>query len=195
MENKKSEFKASAKVIGGAVKSSFKKHKLIWGVGIAILILIIIFTAFAAALRNEAFVLKIADVIIPKTVTVEDIEFYRESNPEYEASETKADEDNNYISMYNYYYFNAYDERVDLEGGEYHYLDAEGNSQVISPGLAFLYQAAIRSSNIITALNIVKWVLVAGFIVFLIVLWYLKDKKMNEENKPKRLRKADNKNQ
>lgn len=195
MENKKnSDFKSSAKIIGSAIKSSFKTHKLLWGIGIAVLILIIVFTAFLAALRSESVVEKLADVIIPKTVTVDDITFYREPNPEYEASETKTDGEN-YLSIYNFYYFNSYDEKVDLPSGEYHYLDSEGNSQIIQPGLAFTYQAAVRLSNLSTALNIVKWVLVVGFIVFLIVLWYLKDKKMNEENKPKRLRKADNKNQ
>jgi len=199
VENKKNgEFKTSLNIIGSSLKSSFKKHKVLWGIGIAILIVAILFSVLVSVMNREDFILQVADKLIPtKLQTVEesdlDMVFYREMNPEYENSDTKVNGDN-YIQIYRYYYLDSAGDKQYLTNGEYHYVDDEGNAQTSFVALGFIYQAGERLTAISNALTAVKWILIAGFVVALIVLWYFKDKKRNEENKPKRIRKADNKN-
>lgn len=201
MENKNnSEFKQSLSIINGALKSSLKKHKVLWGIGIAVIILLIILVILSSLLVNQNFVYSVLDKFIPESISSSDPninspDFYREMNPEFVESDTKIDDDT-YILMYKYYYFDENGEKQYLDDDAvYHYTDENGEEQEIYVGIGFIYSGGEKLGNFIGVLKNLRWVAVAIVVIGLIVLWYVKDKKRNEENKPKRIRKADNKNQ
>lgn len=200
MENKNnSEFKTSLNIIGTALKSSLKKHKVLWGIGIALVVIIMLVAIMGIVLTQTNFTFSLVNKVIPESIHTDaveelDMDFYKEINPEYENSDTKVD-GNNYIEIYNYYYLDENGEKQYLTNGEYHYTDANGEDQVIYVGIGFLYAAGEKIMKIKDAFNIIKWIPLVVLIVFLIVVWYIKDKERNQKNKPKRIRKAENKNQ
>lgn len=200
MENKNSsEFKTSLNIIGTALKSSLKKHKVLWGIGIALVVIIMLVAIMGIVLTQTNFTFSLVNKVIPESIHTDaveelDMDFYKEINPEYENSDTKVD-GNNYIEIYNYYYLDENGEKQYLTNGEYHYTDANGEDQVIYVGIGFLYAAGEKIVKIKDAFNIIKWIPLVVLIVFLIVVWYIKDKERNQKNKPKRIRKAENKNQ
>lgn len=202
MENSKKkngEYKESFKIVGGALKSSMKKHKVLWGFGIAIVVLIILVSVFSAVVSSQNFSARMIDVLMPSYLPIREgspvqYEFYREINEDYLESDSKID-DNNYIEMFNYYYIDENGEKQYLDGGIYYYTDEDGKQQKSLVSVGFLYSMGQRIKTIKQIATIVTWVLVVALVVFLIVLWYVKDKKRNEMNKPKRIRKAENKNQ
>jgi len=199
VENQKNNELKTSGIIKSGLKSSMKQHKVLWGIGIAILVLIILFVSIIVVFSNDKLTLAIVDKIIPISIHTDtneelDMDFYKEISPEYKASETKI-EDNNYIKIYTYYYIDENGEKQYLENGEYHYKDKNGEDQVIYVALGFLYSAGDRVYKIKQAFNIALWVLIAVAVIALIVIWYVKDKKRSEQNKPKRLRKSKNKNE
>ena len=202
MENSKKkngEYKESVKIIGHSLKSSLKKHKVLWGFGIAIAVLIIIVSVFSAVVSSQNFSARMIDMLMPSYLPVTEytrvkIEFHREINEEYLNSDSKI-EDDNYIEMFNYYYIDENGEKRYLDDGIYYYTDDDGNQQKSLVSVGFLYSMGQRVTHLKEILKIVALVLVAVLIVLLIIVWYVKDKKRNEQNKPKRIRKAENKNQ
>lgn len=201
MENKKnSEFKESFKIVGGALKSSMKKHKLLWSLGIIIVVLIIAVSVFSAVVSTENLTAKAMDILMPEYLPPRDendpiqFNFYKELNEDYINSDTKIEGDN-YIEIFKYYYLDENGEKQYVDDGIYRYTDDEGNEQICYVGIGFMYSMGQKVSQIKEIAKTVAWVLVAVLVVFLIVLWYIKDKKRNEQNKPKRIRKAENKNQ
>ncbi len=192
--NKKSELNITAEILKESLKSSLKNHKAIWIIGIIILIFAILLTALVSVTRQKDFVEKAADKLIPKQIhTVEatglDMTFYREMNPEYVESETKISDDK-YIQMYKYYYIDGAGNKQYLPEGLYYYTDENGENQVSMVAVGFLYAAGERLGTIQNILTAVKWVLIVGFIAALIIIWYFKDKKRNQQNKPKRIKKT-----
>lgn len=202
MENSKKkngEYKESVKIIGHSLKSSLKNHKVLWGFGIVIVVLIIAVSVFSAVVSSENLTARAMDILMPSYLPVTEdtrvkIEFHREINEEYLNSDSKI-EDDNYIEMFNYYYIDENGEKQYLDDGIYYYTDDDGNQQKSLVSVGFLYSMGQRVSQIKAIANIVTWVLVVSLVVVLIVVWYIKDKKRNELNKPKRIRKAENKNQ
>ncbi len=199
MENKKNNELKTSSIIKAGLKSSMKEHKVLWGFGIVILVLIILFSVLAVLFVKGNLTFAIIDKIIPSSIHTDtneelDIDFYKEVSPEYKASETKI-EDDNYIEIYTYYYIDENGEKQYLENGEYHYKDKNGEDQVIYVALGFFYSARDRLNKIVQVFHTILWILGVAVVVLLIVIWYVKDKKRNDQNKPKRLRKAKNKNE
>lgn len=203
MENSKKkngEFKDSVKIIGGSLKSSLKNHKVLWGFGIAIVVLIIAVSVFSAVISTENLTARAMDILMPEYLPIRSAddpvqyEFYKELNEDYIKSDTKI-EGNNYIEMFNFYYIDENGEKQYLEDGMYHYTDKDGKPQISYVNIGFMYSMGQRVGQIKEIVKIITWVLVVALIVLLIVVWYIKDKKRNEQNKPKRIRKAENKNQ
>lgn len=203
MENKSIKDNGKAKAVAEKIKSglsySLKHHKALWIVGIIILVIVIVLSAAVSFVKSDSFAEKAADMLIPKKIhtsadTGLDMTFYREINPEYAESETKVDDQNNYIQLYVYYYIDDADNKVYLDNGEYNYVNDDGENQTCYVGLGFLYAGGERINTIQTVLKVVAWVLVIGFIVAAVVVWYIKDKQHYERNKPKQPPKAKKKN-
>lgn len=203
MENSKKkngEYKESVKIIGHSLKSSLKKHKVLWGFGIVIVVLIIAVSVFSAVVSSENLTARAMDILMPEYLPIRSAddpvqyEFYKELNEDYIKSDTKIEGDN-YIEMFNYYYIDENGEKQYLDDGIYYYTDKDGKQQKSLVSVGFLCSMGQRVSQIKAIANIVTWVLVVSLVVVLIVVWYIKDKKRNEQNKPKRIRKAENKNQ
>ena len=118
MENSKKkngEYKESVKIIGHSLKSSLKKHKVLWGFGIVIVVLIIAVSVFSAVVSSQNFSARMIDMLMPSYLPVTEdtrvkIEFHREINEEYLNSDSKI-EDDNYIEMFNYYYIDENGEK------------------------------------------------------------------------------------
>ncbi len=199
MENNKNNEVKTSNIIKASLKSSMKQHKVLWGFGIAIFVLIILFAVLVLLFTKGNLTFAIVDKIIPSSIHTDaneylDIDFYKEISPEYKASETKIENDN-YIEIYTYYYIDENGEKQYLEDGQYHYKDENGEDKVVYVALGFLYSARDRLNKIVQVFHTILWILGAAVVVLLIVIWYVKDKKRNEQNKPKRLRKANNKNE
>lgn len=198
-KNNNSDNKASAKTFGGALKSSFKNHRVLWGFGIAIAVLIILVSVLSAVISSQNFSVKMIDILMPRSIPVREdslvqYEFYREINEDYIESDSKVADDN-YINMFNYYYVDENGEKQYLDDGIYYYTDADGNQQKSLVNIGFMYSMGKRVSAIKQIAQIAAWVIAIAVVILLIVIWYIKDKKRNEQNKPKRIRKAGNKNQ
>lgn len=189
-KEKKSEAKISLGIIKESFSQSFKNHKAAWIIAIIMVIIAVLIFAGAKIVNSDGFAEKAFDIVIPKQITTtsdSDVQmtFYRERNPEYTGEEEINSE--NLTSIYNFYYYNAKNEKIYVNDGIYTYLSPSGETETMLVAIGFLYEGGNRLTTAQTILNWVGWLLLAAVVVILIYVWYRKDKARQEaERKPKK---------
>lgn len=171
-------------IIKSALSDTFKKHKKLKKVLIAIAAVFLVLVICIGILRIDAVQRSLFSNFVPETLTDEQtgITFYREGSQEDVESGAQD-------KIRVYYYLNndpSTGEKVYLEDGVYHTGTDEPDVQVAA-GFALAVFVKLQ-----TAVSVLKWVavaLVVLVIVLLIVAWYRSFKKRELEER-ERYRKA-----